>query len=417
MGYIRGKPLEPRFKQAIVSVKKFFDRNKNEIMLSENSVQLTADVLEVGVSTVKRIMAEFNRDPTLLDKVPESKGRPDYAIDSTHEEAIRNYIRTANKNGEYITISTLSDFIKKKDPNSNSFHHSTLSRTLDRWGFEFGKGKRTQHLKEKDYIIALRQTYLRRMKLNRDKNGNPIRSEIYLDESYVNKNHSNDFIWYSGEDDSWVQKPTGKGERLIIVNAISSQGWVKGAKLVFQAKRKTGDYHGQMNTKIFKKWLTEMLIPNIPDHSLIIMDNAPYHNTLSKNSPPTATCGKEKILTWLLQHQIPCEKDCLKAELVTILQKLTLTPIYEMDDIAMGYGHDIIRTPPYHPELQPIELCWGIVKNHIARNCNFTLSNLKIQLENGFEKVTPSTCEKIVRKIKKKEEQFWMEDMLFDPSE
>jgi hypothetical protein len=53
-----------------------------------------------------------------------------------------------------------------------------------------------------------------------------------LDESYVNKNHSNDFIWYSDEDGPWVQKPTGKGERLIIINAITKEGWVPGAKLI-----------------------------------------------------------------------------------------------------------------------------------------------------------------------------------------
>lgn len=94
---------------------------------------------------------------------------------------------------------------------------------------------------------------------------------------YVNKNHSNDFIWYSGEDGPWVQKPTGKGERLIIINARSLNGWVNGAvDRVFQASRKTGDYHGQMNVQLFQKWFSESLIPNIPQNSLIIMDNAPY---------------------------------------------------------------------------------------------------------------------------------------------
>ena len=35
-----------------------------------------------------------------------------------------------------------------------------------------------------------------------------------------------------------------KGERLIIINAITKSGWVSGAKLVFKSTRKTGDYHG-----------------------------------------------------------------------------------------------------------------------------------------------------------------------------
>lgn len=413
MGYVRGKPLEPGEKRAIVCVKGYFDRNKKDFGLTESSAQLTADALEVGVSTVKRIMADFHRDPTSLDKKPDPKGRPNYSIDSSHEEAIRQFIRCANQEGRYITISSLSEFIQKRDLNLQ-FHSATLSRTLDRWGFDFGKGKRSQHLKEKDKVIAFRRRYLRRMRLNRDNKSNQLQNEIYLDESYVNKNHSNDFIWYSGEDGPWVQKPTGKGERLIIINAISSAGWVNNAKLVFQAKRKTGDYHGQMNSKLFQKWFTEKLIPNIEENSLIIMDNASYHNTLSDFSPPTSTCSKERIWKWLAENGMPFSKDALKAELIEALEKISLTPIYQVDEIAKNYGHEIIRTPPYHPELQPIEICWGIVKNHIARNCDFTLSNLKSQLEEGFLKVKPSTCAKIIKNIKLKEDLFWNEDTELD---
>lgn len=99
MGYIRGKPLEPGEKRAIVCVKGYFDRNKKEFGLTKSSAQLTADALEVSVSTVKRVMADFLRDPSLLNKAPEPKGRPGYAIDSSHEEAVRSFIRNANQNG------------------------------------------------------------------------------------------------------------------------------------------------------------------------------------------------------------------------------------------------------------------------------------------------------------------------------
>jgi hypothetical protein len=53
MKYTRGKALEPGEKRAIVSVKSYFDRNRKEFGLTESSVQLTADALEIGVSTVK----------------------------------------------------------------------------------------------------------------------------------------------------------------------------------------------------------------------------------------------------------------------------------------------------------------------------------------------------------------------------
>jgi len=302
---------------------------------------------------------------------------------------------------------------------SAEVHIATLARTLNRWGFEFGKGTRSQHLKEKDHVVVARRKYLRKKRANWAESSGieTIRPEVYLDESYVNKNHSNDFIWYFGEDGPWVQKPTGNGERLIILNAITQSGWVSDAKLIFKSTRKTGDYHGQMNFELFKKWFTEMLIPNIPENSIIIMDNASYHNTLADHSPPTAQSSKEKICKWLDKNDVTYPDHCLKVELVELLTKQSPEPIYAIDEIAKSYGHEVIRTPPYHPELQPIEICWGVVKNHIARNCNFTMKNLIEQLGNGFDKVTSETCKKIIAKIRMHEDRFWSEDLQIDALE
>ncbi|MEY3289753.1 MAG: hypothetical protein RLZZ419_1995 [Pseudomonadota bacterium] len=83
MGYTRGKPLKPGEKRAIVCVKNYFYLNKKDFGITESSAQLTADALEIGVSTVNRVMADLRRDPSLLDKTPESKGRTDYAINSS----------------------------------------------------------------------------------------------------------------------------------------------------------------------------------------------------------------------------------------------------------------------------------------------------------------------------------------------
>ena len=406
----RGKPLTPEFKKHIVSVKQYFDGIK--IKPRVPSAQRTADALGVGTATVKRVMADFNRDPSLLNIPCKERGRPIHSIDGSYQEAIRAYIRSANQKGEYITLSTIQKYLDDMSSNKASFHIATLARTLNRWGFEFGKGTRSQHLKEKDHVVVARRKYLRRKRANwRDSSGiETIQPEIYLDESYVNKNHSNDFIWYFGEDGPWVQKPTGKGERLIILNAISQSGWVPNAKLVFKSTRKTGDYHGQMNFELFKRWFTEMLIPNIPENSLIIMDNASYHNRLADHSPPTAKSSKEKIRGWLDVNGTTCPDNCLKVELVELLEKQSPEPIYAIDEIAKSYGHEVIRTPPYHPELQPIETCWGVVKNHIARNCDFTVKNLIEQLSRSFDKVTPVTCKKIIAKVRTYEDNFWTED-------
>ncbi|OAD18777.1 transposase [Candidatus Thiomargarita nelsonii] len=74
----------------------------------------------------------------------------------------------------------------------------------------------------------------------------------------------------------------------------------------------------------------------------------------------------------------------------------------------------MVGTPPYHPELQPIEICWAVVKNEVARNCDFTIDNLMVQLDRAFLKVTARTCQKIIKKVRLIEDSFWDDDAMLD---
>ena len=409
----QGKPLTPQERETIVTLKKYFDRTRDDLKEQEcPSVQRVSHVLDIGVTTVKRVMADHNRGVKFEAQAETRRGRRPLALSDSLQTVTREYVREANREGAYITLGMLCQHLEATNP-GRDFSIRTLGRALDRWGFTFGKGIRSQRLKEKDHVVVARQRYLRRKRANRKKGGT-IRPEVYLDESYVNKNHSNDFVWFFGDDGPLVQKPTGKGERLIIINAITKDGWVPGAKVTFKSTKKTGDYHGQMNQDMFTKWFREKLIPCIPVDSLIIMDNAAYHNILSARSAPTNTCKKGKIRSWLEHNNIPLRENCLKVELVEFLNRVAPPPTYVLDEIAAEHGHEILRTPPYHPELQPIETCWAVVKNQIARNCDFTMSNLVIQLEEAFESVTAETCSGLIKKIRRIENKFWEEDALLD---
>ena len=88
--------------------------------------------------------------------------------------------------------------------------------------------------------------------------------------------------------------------------------------------------------------------------------------------------------------------DCLKAELVEMLAKLAPAPTYALDELAAEHGHEILRTPPYHPELQPIETCWAVVKNQIARKNKCTMAHLLEQLDDAFTSVTEETCSGLI---------------------
>jgi len=414
----QGREFTQGMKQLVVNLKRFNDveRFKNEQKALWSIVQ-TAEGLDIGEATVRRIMAEYNKNKQNVPAdSPKARGRPDFTIPSGIQPVVRRYIRNQNLKGQHVSVELVREYLHGINP-EYKFPTTTLWRALSRWGFTYGTGKRRSALKERDYVILARRKYLRQKRLNRKSDGTLIRSEVYLDETFINKNHSNQFTWYFDEDGPEVNKPSGKGERLIVINAITHDGWVNNAKLVFEAKRKTGDYHGQMAWGNFSKWFTKQLLPNIPESSIIIMDNASYHNTIEDNSFPKSNVIKEYLQKWLDVNDIPWGQDLLKAELYALCKLNKPKPEYKIDRIAEAAGHKILRTPQYHPELQPIEVCWGVVKNHMARNCDFTLQKFRTNLPSAFAQVSPKTCRGLIAKSVIEEDRYWQEDGLIDQNQ
>lgn len=407
----QGVEFTPVMRKMVVNVRHFFDDLKVDTDTLENpATQLTASALGISESTVKVIMAAYNKNGEKgLDWSKfRQRGRPTYAVESGIAPLIRQFIRRANRNGDQVNIEIIRRFMR--DALHCEVAHTTLWRALQRWGFEFGPGLRSAQLKESERIVIMRRQYLRQKRANRTEKGQTIRPEVYLDESYINKNHSNDNTWYFEEDGIILGKPTGKGDRLIIVNAITRDGWIPNAKLVFKASKMTGDYHTNMNWDNFSKWFQEKLLKNIPENSLIIMDNAPYHNVFVEEAFPKKSHSVKRLCEWLSNNEIPWTQDMLKSELFDLCSRFSAKPEFFIDRIASKEGHSILRTPPYHPELQPIETCWAVVKNHVAQHNDCTMKKVWILLEEGFAKVTNKTCQELIKKVNLQEEAFWNED-------
>lgn len=267
------------------------------------------------------------------------RGRPPRVLSDSLQTSTREYVRQANREGSHLTREMLAEYLKAEGGAPN-FSVRTLGRARDSWGFTCGQGTRSQHLKEKDQVVAARHRYLREKRGNR-KGDDVMRPEVYVDESSVNKNPSHDCIWSWEEDGPWVQKPTGKGERLILRHAMPKNGWLPHAKLVFKSTRTTGDYHGHMHHDLVSKWCSEQLLPNMPKHSLILRDNAPDHKALALPSAPTARGKKDEIRAWFIKNRIPVREDCLKAELVEMLEKGAPAPTSVLDELANEQGHEI----------------------------------------------------------------------------
>ena len=235
----QGKEFTRGMKQLVVNLKTFNDIERQRKNLNAVwAIEQTAKELGIGEATVRRIMAEYNKN---RQSVPEdqskARGRPEHKIPLGLQTVVRQFIRSQNLKGQHVSVELVLEHLRELDPEYD-FPATTLWRTLSRWGFTYGTGKRRSALKERDYVILARRRYLRHKLLNRKPDGTFIRPEVYLDETFVNKNHSNQFTWYYSEDGPEVNKPSGKGERLIIVNAVTIDGWVHNAQLVSKPKRR-----------------------------------------------------------------------------------------------------------------------------------------------------------------------------------
>ncbi|MFI5344676.1 MAG: hypothetical protein ACHQUC_10720 [Chlamydiales bacterium] len=164
---------------------------QNPEILQSSATLLAASALGISESTVKVVMAAFNKNGVdgLSWGHKSARGRPSFVVEPGVESVIRKFVRKANKGGEQVTVDIIAQHLSTADPDCK-IAKTTLWRALARWGFEFGVGTRSAQLKESDRIIIQRRQYLRQKIANRKEGGGVKRPEIYLDESYINKNHS-----------------------------------------------------------------------------------------------------------------------------------------------------------------------------------------------------------------------------------
>lgn len=75
----------------------------------------------------------------------------------------------------------------------------------------------------------------------------------------------------------------------------------------------------------------------------------------------------------------------------------------------------ILRLPPYHCELNPIELIWAQVKNEVAaNNKSFKLDEVKNLLNDALLHVTATNWKNCVEHVIKEEEKMYKLDHIMD---
>ena len=79
-------------------------------------------------------------------------------------------------------------------------------------------------------------------------------------------------------------------------------------------------------------------------------------------------------------------------------------------------GHEVVRLPVAHCELNPIEMAWAQVKGYVRdNNHKFTLTEVERLVNEGFSCVTPERWKKLVNHVQQKiEDHYWEHDGLYE---
>ncbi|XP_023718473.1 uncharacterized protein LOC111870421 [Cryptotermes secundus] len=221
------------------------------------------------------------------------------------------------------TVPTVGKLLPKLRETINFKGGSTsLKLILRKIGFKRKKTRNNRGaLIERDDIRSKRVAYLRAIKKYREEG----RTIIYEDETFIHSSHTRPKNW---TDD------TPSGYMAPVSNATN-----------------------------YQKWLTEKLIPNLPPKSVLVVDNAQYHN-VQFNKAPTSQTTKAKMMEWLTVNNVPFHDGMLKIQLYDLIKAhKPLHKNFVIDNIMTAYGHTVLRLPPCHPDLNPNELVWADVKS------------------------------------------------------
>ena len=98
-------------------------------------------------------------------------------------------------------------------------------------------------------------------------------------------------------------------------------------------------------------------MPALKNASLVVLNNASYHNVKTEDTMcPNFSQKKTVLQNYLTQHNIPFSATDTKKVLYEEKKTKKTQQFIKTDKIANLHGHEVLRTPVRHYELNPIEL-------------------------------------------------------------
>ena len=335
-----GKSISVEEQQIILNVAKYFQeesKSGNKPQFRAGAViAKTAAATGVSKNSVRKIVSAGK----VIDEGKTRKAKVRFGkLDNFDVGVIRRIIHNLYR--ENISPSLKKILLQRKEKMNFPYGKTHLWRLLKKMGFGYEKWRTQRIISERPEIIAWSERYLRRIRKIRE--AHPERAIVYIDETWLNQGHRTKKEWVdletlkeknlrslrlSGLTVGCSKEMTGKGRRLIISDAMTESGPVRGALWMFKAdgkgkkkrkieskskelsgEKKHGkldsestekkedtvdggesdseiaegipfeeDYHNSMDGESYKCYFEKSACQNIPKHSVIVIDNTPYHS-------------------------------------------------------------------------------------------------------------------------------------------
>eukprot|EP00102_Acyrthosiphon_pisum_P026806 XP_016664016.1 PREDICTED: uncharacterized protein LOC100570997 isoform X2 [Acyrthosiphon pisum] len=371
----------------------------------------------IGLQTIKATVSEYKRTKeqkykttdTVMSprKSPSRKKNPptnNDKIDDFGKIAIRQKIHAFWFRREIPTFHKIQQVIMD-DPDLPNISQRFLKRVLKGLNFEYFKITQDSALIETEDIVSWRRHYIEDIRRYRSEG----RMIYYIDEMCVNAGDCPSNVWTDTEVKSrslseGMKIPTTKEKFMMVVHIGSTEGFVEGGLLCFESK------NNEINNDTFYEWFCGVL-PRLNDNCIIVMDNASYHS-VKKDPIPTMDWKKNDVIEWLVSKNCVIDRSMVMCELMQMVNEIR--PLYDkylIDEEALKTKKVVLRIPPYHNELNPFELAWSVVKNHIKKN---KLTNIQKLLNDGVQRVTPDMWSNFVSHTIKEEDKLYNIEYISD---
>lgn len=362
--------------------------------------------------TVKAVKMALKRCRTT--KTSASPHAPPPTFDSFTVATVRRKVHAKFAHKEVMTVASLSQELKTEGIIPNDISDMSVWRVLHNMGFRYKSSQRNMYVRNETLDVVCRRIgVLRALRQHRER-GMQV---VYADETWFTTRMHHSMQWVDGTQASSSTMysrhvPTGEGERYVVIAAGTVEGFVENSFLCYHTKTASGDYHGEVNGEMYIRWLTTHLLPSLAEPSVIVLDNAPYHSQQTEESRcPTTGTRKADLMKWLEERKVPFPKYATRPELLRICKENRPQPHYIVDKTIRMWGHDVVRLPPGHPELNAIEQVWGHMKHHVRSSLRkFTRADLTARLEEARHAVTKEVWAGAVRRSQAIEDEYWSTD-------